>query len=352
MNEPSGACIVFCEVKPMKLEFMNGLFGAVGMLVLILDGETALQGAAAGIDLCLRTVIPSLFPFLFLCAMLTDSLWGSHFRWLQPIARRLGIPSGAESILISALLGGYPAGAQQIGQAYREGKLTREDGAHLLTFCSNAGPAFLFGITATSFSSLSWVWALWFLQILAAMVTGWLGASGRSLNAVMTGKSRSISQILFQTTKTMGLLCGWILLFQILLAFLNRWFFWSVSETVQVILTGLLELSSGCCALERIPSEQIRFLVCSGILSFGGLCVAMQTAAVIGDLPMGAYLRGKGIQTCLSLMFAGVFLRFGWAGLVLLISVFLLSWKKGWISPPKRCIMPVSPPGGKTHAVS
>ncbi|MGM9589996.1 MAG: hypothetical protein ACI3V0_07485 [Faecousia sp.] len=313
----------------MKLEFIKGLFGAVGMLVLILDGETALQGATAGIDLCLRTVIPSLFPFLFLCAMLTDSLWGSSFRWLRPIARRLGIPSGAESLLIAALLGGYPAGAQQIGQACREGKLTKEDGAHLLTFCSNAGPAFLFGITATSFSSLSWVWALWLIQILAAMVTGRLGASGRTSHAAMTGKARSISQLLLQTTKTMGLLCGWILLFQILLAFLNRWFFWSVPETVQVILAGLLELSSGCCALERISEEHIRFLVCSGILSFGGLCVAMQTAAVIGDLPMGPYLRGKVIQTGLSLVFAAVFLGFGWTGLALLLPVFLLPWKKG-----------------------
>ena len=35
-----------------------GLFGAAGMLALILDSRTALTGAQAGVDLCLKTVVP------------------------------------------------------------------------------------------------------------------------------------------------------------------------------------------------------------------------------------------------------------------------------------------------------
>ena len=129
---------------------VTALFSAAGIMILILDGQTALQGAAAGISLCLRTVIPSLFPFLFLCSVLTDSLWGTTF-WSGKLLRRLGIPAGADSLLISAILGGYPAGAQAVAAAYQQGKLSRKEASHLLRFCSNAGPSFLFGMAASCF---------------------------------------------------------------------------------------------------------------------------------------------------------------------------------------------------------
>ena len=59
---------------------ITGIFSCMGILVLILDGKTALAGAMAGMELCMKTVIPSLFPFLFLCSLLTNSLWGLQGR--------------------------------------------------------------------------------------------------------------------------------------------------------------------------------------------------------------------------------------------------------------------------------
>ena len=47
------------------------VFSSAGMLVLILDGKAALLGAQAGVELCLNTVIPSLFPFFVLSVLLT-----------------------------------------------------------------------------------------------------------------------------------------------------------------------------------------------------------------------------------------------------------------------------------------
>ena len=47
----------------MKTNKLACTAAALGMLVLILDSKTALAGAREGIDLCIRTVIPSLFPF-------------------------------------------------------------------------------------------------------------------------------------------------------------------------------------------------------------------------------------------------------------------------------------------------
>ena len=68
------------------------------MLALILDGRTAIDGARQGIELCLRTVIPSLFPFFVLSILLTSSLLGSSLIVLRPLGRLFGMPEGAEPL--------------------------------------------------------------------------------------------------------------------------------------------------------------------------------------------------------------------------------------------------------------
>lgn len=298
-----------------KRTILTACFSSAGILILILDGQTALAGGAAGLELCLKTVIPSLFPFLFLCSMLTGALWGQPVPWLRPLATALGIPEGGESLLVAGILGGYPAGAQAIGETFRNGLLSREDAEHLLSFCSNAGPAFLFGITARQFPELSMVWALWAIQLLSAMAVGMWHRQKTISRVNLLSASPSVYRCLIQTVRTMAVICGWIMLFQILLRFLSRWFLWHLSQEMQVLVTGLLELSSGCCSLPRIESIHQRFLVCSLMLSFGGLCVTMQTASVIDGLSIGIYLRGKLMQTCAALFLSGLYLLLDWPGL-------------------------------------
>ena len=56
-------------MKSRKL--LVGTVAAIVMLILILDGRCALYGAAEGLELCIRTVIPSLFPFFFFSTNVT-----------------------------------------------------------------------------------------------------------------------------------------------------------------------------------------------------------------------------------------------------------------------------------------
>ena len=291
-----------------KQKKWTALLAALAMLALILDGKTAMQGAAEGIELCIRTVIPSLFPFLFLCSLLTGALWGGSYPWLRPVSRGLGIPEGGESLLIAATLGGYPAGAQAVGQAWQQGRLEQKQAEHLLRFCSNAGPAFLFGMAARQFPDRYSAWGLWCIQILSAGIVGALGAAPEPSHVCLSAKGTDISQNLVQTIKTMAVICGWILLFRILSDMGKRWLFCFFRKELQVTLTGILELSYGCCCLNQIESLPLRFFLCSGLLAFGGLCVTMQTACTIGTLPLRPYLRGKLLQTGIALGLSALYL--------------------------------------------
>lgn len=285
---------------------LTGFFAFLGMAVLILDAKTALSGAQEGVALCLRTVIPSLFPFFVLSAMLTGSLLGRRIPMLGRLGRLCGVPEGGESLLLTGLLGGYPVGAQAVAQAYRQGALSRADGERLLGFCSNAGPSFLFGMLMPLFATPRAAWALWSVHILSALTVGALLPGKRRSTVVLTaGAPPTLPRALEQATRAMAGVCAWVVVFRVLLAVLSRWCFWLLPTPARLLLTGALELTNGCCALSDASGDGLRFLLAAGMLGFGGLCVGMQTASVTGELGLGLYWPGKVMQSVISFLLAG-----------------------------------------------
>ncbi len=274
-----------------------------GMCILILDSKTALLGAQEGLSLCIRTVIPSLFPFFVLSILLTGSLMGGDLPFLRPLGRLTGIPLGAESILLAGFLGGYPVGAQSIGTTYEKGQLSDADARRMLAFCNNCGPAFLFGMAASLFP-YRWIpWALWAIHIASALAVSWL-IPGTSCQKLPKTQSRTVTlpSALHTAVRVMAGVCGWVILFRVMLAFLDRWFAWLLPTTYRVILAGILELSNGCCALTAIDNLGQRFVLCSAMLAFGGLCVSLQTVSVAGNADIRLYFPGKLLQTAISVL--------------------------------------------------
>ena len=290
-----------------KRTLLMGTAASAAMLALILDSRTALSGAAAGVELCLKTVIPSLFPFFVLSHLLTGVATGSRIRWLRIIGKWCGIPSGAESIFLTGLLGGYPVGAQCISQAYAAGQLRKEDAGRMLGFCSNAGPSFLFGMVGCLFTSGTTAFILWCIHILAALIVGCLLPGRRSSTATLPeSRPEPPGQALQQSIRAMANVCAWVVLFRVVLGFSEKWFLWLLPKAGQVIFSGLLELSNGCMDLKQIPEENIRFLLTSVFLGFGGVCVGMQTLSVTGQahLSPGLYFPGKILQAAVSALMA------------------------------------------------
>ena len=275
------------------------------MLLLIFDSKTAAAGAAEGIALCLQVAIPSLLPFLVLSMLLTSSLSGRSVRLLRPLGRLCGIPAGSEGLLIVGLLGGYPVGAQNVTAAYRGGMLSKPAAQRMLGFCSNAGPAFIFGITAGQFDA-AWIpWALWGIHILSAVVVGYLLPGKEAAASRMKARNpRSLTQCVKESTGIMAGICGWIVLFRIVIGFLRKWFLPLLPQWAQVTAMGILELTNGCCSLDQIPNSGLRMIVASGLLAFGGLCVVMQTSSAVTGLGLGMYLPGKLLQSIISLCLA------------------------------------------------
>ena len=285
----------------MSVKLRTSIFAAIGVLILILDSKTALQGGVAGIHACLVQVLPALFPFMVLTMLLNAAFTGADLPLLRPLGKLCRMPQGSESLLLMGLLGGYPAGAQGVAQAYRSGQLKHSDAKRLLGFCSNAGPAFLFGIGSAVFPYAWMPWALWSIHIASAILTGiLLPGSAHSAVRLPASKPMTLPQALDDSLKIMGKVCGWILLFRILQAVLEKRLLWMLPQDTQIAIIGLLELANGCIALAQISDLGLRMVLFSLFLALGGLCVTMQTISVIAPLKPDTYITGKLMQGAVS----------------------------------------------------
>lgn len=283
----------------MSRKLWGRLAAVLGLIVLILDHNTAMNGAKAGIDLCIRSVIPSLFPFLYLSGIITKNL--SH--------NALGSNKQADKrmLLFNGYLAGYPIGAQSVSQTYRAKKIGSNELTQLLICCNNPGPAFLFGIVSFSFNQKRLLWVLWGIHIGCSILLYCLirpdAHKDHAIKDTATNERIHSPQLLI-AIRNMAQICGWIILFRVLISILEyRWLGW-MPRTWYITISGLLELTNGCMLLNEIECIGLRFCICALFISFGGGCTLIQTHSVTGGLYTGNYLLGKITEGCYSFLLA------------------------------------------------
>lgn len=282
---------------------LAGIFSLLAMIFLIFDTKNAVKGASEGITLCLSSIVPTLFPFCVITKMLGNAIIGRQFPILSPLGRACGIPKGAESVFLLGFLGGYPVGAQVISDACKSGAISVSDGRRMLGFCSNAGPAFLFGILGGLFSNEKTLWAIFIIQIISALIVGMiLPGKSKSERVFLKRQSISFVQIVKESIITISQVCGWVILFRIIISFLKRWFLWLLPSNISIAVIGTLELANGCIELYNISTHGIRYILSGVLLSFGGICVMMQTLSVTQAIGHGMYLVGKILQAAISFL--------------------------------------------------
>ncbi|MGN0805102.1 MAG: hypothetical protein ACI4MS_06940 [Candidatus Coproplasma sp.] len=99
-----------------------------------------------GICLWAECVLPSLFPFMVICALLS-SLGAINFasRPLFRLSKKLKLPKLALPLFFMSAIAGYPAGSRLVASYYKDGYITRSEARKLAPLCSACGPLFALG---------------------------------------------------------------------------------------------------------------------------------------------------------------------------------------------------------------
>lgn len=283
--------------------------GVIVLICLILDSSCTAKAAYDGLILCIRTIIPSLFPFFVVSSYLSGRICQIKLPGMWILEKCCRIPKGSGLLVINGLLTGYPIGARSVYEEFHAGGLSEEDATRMLGFCSNAGPAFIFGIAGSMFEERAVPWMLWLNQIISAILTGWMIPGNSVGTCTKTRHTRSLPECVKKSVETAGVVCGWIIVFKILIDFLNRWCLFFLPGIIRITISGLLELSNGCISILEISSPSVRYLVCNSLLTAGGLCVWMQTKSAVGNLNTFWYIRGKIIQNIFSFLLGSITMK-------------------------------------------
>ena len=229
-----------------------GIASVSGLVILILDSETVMIGAREGIDLCIRSVIPSLFPFLFLSGIITTTLSFAEGGKNRRSSRIL--------LMLTGYLSGYPAGAQSAVQARHTKLIADWEVKRMLICCNNPGPAFIFGIAAGAFTEKKLIWVLWGIHIISSLALYWIIPP--DLNTSKSIHSIGGVQVRSQLAKvilTISQICGCIILFRVLICVLEYRFLGRLPMVWKTVVCGILELTNGCIALDGINCLGLRF---------------------------------------------------------------------------------------------
>ena len=155
--------------------------------ILVIFSETASSAATESLRLCVGTVIPSLFPFLVVSALITSSGAGNVIGKLisVPFEKLFGIDKNCAVLFLIGNLSGYPAGAAAAANLVTSGQTERENASRALAFCNNTGPAFLItGIGARILSDKSLGVIIWISLLLTSVLCGiimkWTAAKTRT----------------------------------------------------------------------------------------------------------------------------------------------------------------------------
>jgi len=283
-----------------------------GLFWLLLDAADVRQAVLESLALCVKSVIPSLFPFLAVSTLLMSLGFGE---WIaQPLSglmRLYQVDGAGASALILGLIGGYPVGARTAATLARDGLLSREEGERLLTFCNNSNPAFLINVLGLGVfgSTRAGVW-LWLIHILSALLAGLLLCRGhrRQTPAPRTAPpsppfraarlSTAFVEAVQSALRAMASICAFVVLFYVMALPLRR-----IGGTAGTILAGVLELFS---TTPRLTADAAGFVLAAGLSGWGGLSVHCQTMAVLGDSGLSSIpcVAGKALQGLFSALLA------------------------------------------------
>ena len=314
-------------------DLLLGIGLAGGAAALLCYPQQAMEAARSGLLLCGNVIIPSLFPFFVLSALVVElGLAGALGRLLEPLMGVLFRVNGScASAVALGFLGGYPVGARTAIELYRKGMCTKTEAQRLLAFCNNSGPAFILGVVGTGVFASSRAGLLLYLAHAAASVcVGILfrfyraGEGKQGLSHLTQVEAKRFSAA-FTGAVTSGLasvlnICAFVVLFTVIirllvlsgiLPFLAGLVGFLLSPLgfdqiwAQRLLTGFLEVSTGVSALSGEGNLPGRLTLAAFLLGWAGLSVHCQVLTFLGGSGLSAktYLAGKLLHGLLSALF-------------------------------------------------
>lgn len=297
------------------------------LVLLVIDPKNNIDACLKGFSLWATSILPALFPFFFLTAILSElgfiQKLGNMF---SPITKALYHTDGLSGYIFAmSIVSGYPVGAKTTAELYEKGYLSRGQACKITTFTSTSGPLFIVGTVGVGmFGNAKMGYIMLLCHILGAFLNGLLyrNTFKEQLSdiKIYTLKTNNVMEnIMYNSIKSILIVGGYIAIFFMLITMLNNFYIFApinnfVSlitrinpKTVGAFTNGIIEVTRGCLDVSLLHINTKKALViCTGLISFGGISIHAQALTFLKkfDMPLSYYLRAKVTQTLISIILA------------------------------------------------
>lgn len=237
------------------------------------------DGIRNGLEICGKTMIPSLFPFLVISAFATSSgILEIMGRKTEKICRKILKLSGtAGSVIFFGLWGGFPVGCSMAQTLLSQNKITQNEAKRIVLSSVNAGPAFVIGAVGTMFLSSFKAGVIMYVSLsLASLTISFLSrfiledTTKKQINgAAPSPLSEAFVTSVYSASQSMISICAWLVVFSCFLAIATGK---TSGENTSSFLKAVCEVSLGCSEISRFRNP----VILSAIIGWGGLCVHCQ----------------------------------------------------------------------------
>ena len=274
------------------------LFSAVFLIFLIYNPALCTLGAAKGLSLWYKQVLPALFPAMAAASFLISR------KSIQAALKHLPFPAG--TAFLSGLLCGSPMGALTCSGLYASKLLSQRSARWVVCFVQLPSPLFLSGFVASTLLALPakmrFIFLLCaYLPFLASFLLCTLLFLLKPAAKYSISLEKDIQKVaspepslndICDTCLLLLVRIGVLLMFfSILSEFLNSA---APQSAVQTILIGMLEMTTGISKISSLNTLSLRYksAICLFLLGFGGICVHIQVrqAWQQSDFPIFRYI--------------------------------------------------------------
>ena len=276
------------------------------IFIFVYNLESCIDAALIGVNLVVKTIIPTIFPFSVICNLLIsyDGV-GLYSKILGPIlCKPLKLSKSSSFPIVASFLSGYPLGCKYCCDLYSLGYIDRSEFKRLLNIASNASPMFIIGsIGATMLGDIRLGFILLIGNYLSSIIVGILTMNHTKTSLDMKELPKNNTNMNFgsalksaldngiNTTLQVG---AFVVLFSIIISIIknNAYInivFYNIEEFLNLpkysiygLFLGSVEFTNGCKLITTLPlTLPFKLSIISFICSFSGLSVIAQISSFV-----------------------------------------------------------------------
>ena len=255
-------------------------FSAVLFIILIIaEPVTCSKGAAEGILLSGRVIIPSLFPFTACVLFIMKSGALNIFKFAEPFTKKIfKLSPELFTLMLLSFIGGYPIGAKLLNEAVKLKKTSAKNAGIMLNYCVNAGPAFIVlavggGIIGSKTVGYILLCAHIFSSFILSFIFGFF-IKNEKTECIQEKNNSNIADnfvnSVSEAASAVLSICAWVVLFSTIISYIEQY---SQKLPFLKYLSPLLEVTNAVSHTRNI-------LIIAFLLGFSGLCIWSQIISV------------------------------------------------------------------------